>query len=65
MYTEYWSENRMVINKMGDPGIRGRIILKPILEKEMKCEYVSRIQMVQDRMQGQVFVNMAMKFRIS
>jgi hypothetical protein len=55
----------MVINKMGDPGIRGRIILKPILEKEMKCEYVSRIQMVQDRMQGQVFVNMAMKFRIS
>jgi hypothetical protein len=33
---------------MGDPGVRGRIILKPIVEREIECEGVSRIQVPVD-----------------
>jgi hypothetical protein len=45
--------------------VHERIILKPILEREIKCGGFSRIQVAHNRVEGRVFVNTAMKLQIS
>jgi len=50
---------------MRDYGAGVRIILKPILETEIKCVGVTQIQVAHDRVHGRVYVNTVMNLRIS
>ena len=62
-YTGFWWENLRERDRLGDPGVDGRIILRWIFRK-WDVGVIDWIELAQDRDRWQALVNAVMNLRV-